>query len=160
MELLSSNQDLRWDIGLQKWKLFPDRSMFLEIGQCRKSTMHFIWHWWNRRISTIVSMKILQSFPSLHLIIFNLSNYFYSLASEMNICNDFSFWQTDVNRCVPGNFSEHEMEHYLYVPLCNRTIFQCFNEYQCPNTSNFEDCSQRENTYFCEISKSCIQKGI
>ena len=87
-----------------------------------------------------------------------------SWESSVDLCVDYSFWNTDLGRCIPKNQTDNSISdrHYDYAPLCNREKFNCsvFNfmdDHYCPNLSRL-DCL-KSGGFYCKISKTCIPKG-
>lgn len=84
------------------------------------------------------------------------------MGPKFSLCFDYSFWQTESQRCVPQDLDHVHTQKYPYPSLCNRTYYNCTDGFfhdPCPNTDDTESCSKKEDHFFCEESRTCIPKG-
>ena len=78
--------------------------------------------------------------------------------SALDLCSDYSFWQTNSSICVPRkDLQDNKLAH---ASICKRESVNCRKMWSktsnCRNSSNRVDCNAN---FFCELSNTCIPQG-
>ena len=87
----------------------------------------------------------------------NYSLSFFSYIDKVDLCYDYSFWQTSFNRCSSPD-DKYAVHTHPY--FCDRAT-DCRDTYHngfCQDSSSEEKC-QGENEFLCKYSRTCIKKG-